>query len=182
MTDPSAYPKELERTLTLKDGSRVHIRPIRPDDAGRLVDLYARLGHDSAYQRFFTVMRRLPPDWAHLLANVDYERRLALVGEAPASDALIGVARYAPSDDGAAEVAFVVQDEWQNRGLGTALFHHLLAAGAARGISRFRAYVLSDNRRMLDMLTRFTDVMERTTDGAVTEMIFARRPAEPAPR
>jgi acetyltransferase len=78
------YPGELERNLTLKDGSVLRIRPIRPDDATRQQDLYGRLSRHSAYQRFFSIMKRLPPDWARFLANVDYQHRLALVVEAPA--------------------------------------------------------------------------------------------------
>jgi len=178
-TDPAVYPAELERTLALKDGARVRIRPIRRDDAGRLIDLYARLGRTTAYQRFFTVMRRLPPDWARLLADVDYRRRLALVAEEPGSDALIAVARYMPCEDDVAEVAFVVQDGWQDRGLGTALLHQLLAAAAARGIGRFRAYVLADNRRMLDMLSRFTDIETRRHEAGVVEVTFRAKTGAP---
>ena len=79
------YPAELEQELTLRDGSVVRIRPIRPDDAPRLQELHSRLSNQTAYQRFFTVVKRLPPDWARVLATVDYQRRLALVVEPCAS-------------------------------------------------------------------------------------------------
>src|SRR5688572_1038492 len=83
------------RQVELRDGTPVRMRAIRPDDESRLVELYDGLSQDSRYQRFFTVMRRLPPDWARYLANVDYVRRLALVVEAPRDpQALIAVARY----------------------------------------------------------------------------------------
>ena len=103
------YPRELERTVALRDGTRVRIRPIRPDDADRLVALYSRLSLDTRYHRFFSAMRRLPPDWARFLATVDYRRRLALVAEADALDDpdVIGVARYESEKNGdAVEVAF----------------------------------------------------------------------------
>jgi acetyltransferase len=178
------YPKDLEQDVALRDGSRLRLRPIRPDDQSRLIDFYDRLSQYTAYQRFFTIMRRLPPDWARLLATVDYRRRLALVVEAGPAEApeLVGVARYEPTDrDDTAEVAFVVQDRWQNRGLGTALLEALLNAAEARGIRRFRAYVLATNTRMLDLLTRFTDVQERETTAGVTELQFVRRgPRAPA--
>ena len=58
------YPRELERTVRLANGAVVRLRPIRPDDAPRLVALYGRLSQHTAYQRFFTVLKRLPPDWA----------------------------------------------------------------------------------------------------------------------
>lgn len=143
MADPPGYPRELERDLVLRDGTPVHLRPIRPEDAPRLVAAYERLSVHSAYQRFFSTMRRLPPDWARFLATVDYDRRLALIAERSARDEmeLLGVARYEPSHDDAPEVAFVILDAWQNRGLGTALFLALLDAARAHGIRKFRAWV-----------------------------------------
>jgi RimJ/RimL family protein N-acetyltransferase len=180
----AAYPKELEREITLRDGTRLHLRPIRPEDQERLMSFYDHLSRESAYQRFFTVMKRLPPDWAHLLANVDYERRLALLAEhgPPTARELIGVARYEPTDRAdTAEIAFVIQDGWQNRGLGTLMLDALLAAAEARGIRRFRAYVLTSNARMIDLLVRFTDVQERHTASGVTELLLTRRVAA-APR
>jgi RimJ/RimL family protein N-acetyltransferase len=177
------YPSELERELTLKDGSDVRIRPIRPDDAPRLQELHSRLSRQTAYQRFFAIVKRLPPDWAQTLANVDYYRRLALVVEARAGTGmeLIGVGRYEPTDEkDTVEVAFVVQDSWQNRGLGTILFDEILRAAAARSHRRFRAYVLADNRRMLDLITRFTRIESRKTEQSVTEIVFTLRPERTA--
>jgi RimJ/RimL family protein N-acetyltransferase len=169
---PTEYPRELAHDAGLRDGSSVHIRPIRPDDAPRLQELYDRLS------RFFTIMKRLPPDWARILATVDYRRRLALVAEHDGDHGveLVGVGRYEPTDEpDTAEVAFVVQDGWQSRGLGTILIRELLDAADARGIRRFRAYVLADNRRMLDLIRRFGDVRERTMEQGVTELLFTRR-------
>jgi GNAT superfamily N-acetyltransferase len=180
VSEPAEYPRELERWATLKDGARVRIRPIRPDDAPRLVALYDRLSADTAYQRFFTVLRRLPPDWARLFATVDYHRRLALVAERDigGEPELIGVGRYEASETSdVPEAAFVVQDEWQGRGLGTALLQDLLRAGVVRGITRFRAYVLADNVRMLDMLRCLTDILESRMEHGVAELVFAPRDA-----
>ena len=175
----AAYPKELEREVTLRDGARLRLRPIRPEDQDRLIEFYDRLSRHTAYQRFFTVMKRLPPNWAHLLANVDYERRLALLAEHGSHEdpELVGVARYEPTGQAdTAEIAFVIQDGWQNRGLGTLMLDALLAAAEARGIRRFRAYVLASNARMIDLLVRFTDVQERRVESGVTELLLARRP------
>jgi RimJ/RimL family protein N-acetyltransferase len=177
---PPAYPGDLEREIALWDGTRLRLRPIRPDDAPRLVEHYARLSAHSAYQRFFAAMRRLPPDWARFLAEVDYRRRFALVVERGPREApeLIAVARYEPTDrPDTAEVAFVVLDGWQGKGIGTALLGDLLAAAEARGVRRFRAWVLADNTRMLDLLDRFTDVKERKTESGVVDLTFTRRPS-----
>lgn len=172
---PAAYPRELEREIRLPDHAPLRIRPVRPDDAQRLSDLYDRLSYATAYQRFFKVLKRLPPEWARLFANVDYQGRLALVAEqdTPHGPELIGVARYEPSGEpGTVEVAVVVQDAWQGRGLGVALLSDLLAAAEARGIHRFRADVLADNSRMLGLLSRLTRVQKRTIDSGVVEVVF----------
>ena len=123
-------------------------------------------------------MRRLPPDWARFLANVDYVTRFALVAESPVpgDDAIIAVARYEPTDDAdTAEVAFVVQDEWQNRGLGSVLFTEILRAGQANGISRFRAWILADNRRMIDLVHRYGTIIHRSMANGVLELVFVPR-------
>lgn len=167
-----------DRRVALRDGTLARVRPIRADDEPRLAALYERLSRDTRYQRFFTVRQRLPPDWVHFLANVDYRARLALVVESPADpDALIAVARYesASSEPGTAEVAFVVQDGWQDRGLGTVLFGDLLAAAAVNGIERFRAWVLADNRRMLDLIARLGEVTHRAIEQGVVELRFRAR-------
>ena len=119
---------------------------------------------------------RLPPDWAHYLANVDYRRRLALVAVDPATESLVAVARHEPTAAAdIVEVAFVVQDAWQNRGLGTRLFGALLAAANRNGFTRFRASVLADNRRMLDMIARFASVTARRLEHGIVELEFTTR-------
>jgi RimJ/RimL family protein N-acetyltransferase len=121
-------------------------------------------------------MNRLPPDWAHFLANVDYRRRLALVVENPSDGELIAVARYECTDrPDTAEIAFVVLDEWQNRGLGGMLISDLLSAAEARGIRQFVAYVLADNTRMVSLIERFTDVLEHKVESGVITFLCVRR-------
>jgi RimJ/RimL family protein N-acetyltransferase len=127
-------------------------------------------------------MRRLPPDWARILATVDYHRRLALVAEhdGPEGPELIGVGRYEPTDRAdTAEVAFVVQDGWQDRGLGTILLRGVLEAAGARGHRRFIAFVLADNARMLDLLRRFTEIESRKISEGVVEIVFRPRLTAP---
>jgi acetyltransferase len=168
-----------DRIVTLPTGERLRLRPIRPDDAPRLSDLYDRLSQHSAYQRFFTIMRRLPPDWSTLLANVDYQRRFALVLEdlAAPDGRLIGVARYEPTaEPDVVEIAAVVQDGWQGKHLGSLLLTELLQAAAHNGIHSFQAYVLAENRRMLHLLGRHTQVQKRSAQGPVVELLLTARP------
>ena len=174
------------RGVTLKDGTTAVLRPIRPEDEPELSALYARLSPETAYQRFFTVMARLPPSWAHILANVDYERRMAIVAVGPDNE-LIAVARYDLDEAGnEAEIAIVVQDQWQGKGIGAMLLADLLSYAEAKGIRRFRAYVLTDNRRMLDMLSRLAEVLERHNERGVTSLLMVPRPRanlqEPRPQ
>jgi RimJ/RimL family protein N-acetyltransferase len=177
------YPRELEEWIGLRDGTRLRVRPIRPDDEPRLVALYSRLSPRSQYQRFFAIRARLPEAWVHHLANVDYRERLALVAERSDTGDLIGVARFEPmGEDGVAELALVVEDAWQGRGLGTALLPRIMAAAEARGARRFRAEVLADNRRMLGMLERHADVESRVHErGVLTVILRPRPPSEAAP-
>jgi RimJ/RimL family protein N-acetyltransferase len=178
--DAATLKREFDRDLFLNDGACVRLRPIVPEDEAGLIALHGRLSQQSAYQRFFTIMPRLPSNWAHHLANVDYRQRLALVAVDPRTADLVGVARYeATSDPTTAEVAFVVQDSWQNRGLGTRLFSELLRAAAVNGIGRFRAWVLADNRRMLDLIARSGMVVSRTLDQGVVDVAFDM-PARPS--
>ena len=175
---PPEYPREFEQEITLTDGTRVRIRPVLPEDESRLVTLYGRLSDHTAYQRFFTVMKRLPPDWAHYFANVDYRRRMALVAERDLEwrPELIGVARYEPShEEDTAELAIVVQDYWQGKGLGTILLNEILRTAEANGIRRFRGYVLADNHRMLAMLSSLTDVQQRKIEQGVVDILLTRR-------
>ncbi len=175
---PANYPGAIQRDVTLKNGETLRIRPIRPDDEPRLVALYERLSRHTAYQRFFTVMRRLPTDWIHYFANVDYRRRLALVAEREtvAGVELVGVGRYEPADgEATAEVAFVLQDGYQGQGLGQVLLDEIVRAGTERGLKRFRAEVLGENRRMLRLLARRTRILERTIEQGVVSVLFEAR-------
>jgi acetyltransferase len=168
-------------SVRLRDGAEVRIRPIRPDDAAALTALYGRLSPERAYQRFFTVMRRLPPDWARILASVDHDRNEAIVAAGPDGE-LVGVARYSSGAEAdAAEIALVVQDAWQGRGLGGSLLAPLLAHAEGRGITCFRAYVLADNHRMLRLIHDLGVVSDRSLDQGVVSLRFTRRPNPPSP-
>jgi RimJ/RimL family protein N-acetyltransferase len=178
MGGPEGYPGALERQVPLKNGETLRIRPIRPDDEPRLVALYDRLSRRTAYQRFFTVMRRLPSDWIHSFANVDYRRRLALVAEREtvAGVELVGVGRYEPSDEEATgEVAFVLEDGYQGQGLGAVLLDEIVRAGTERGLKRFRAHVLADNHRMLRLLAHHTRIIERKIEQGEVTVLFEPR-------
>jgi RimJ/RimL family protein N-acetyltransferase len=175
---PADYPSELERPLALRSGARLSLRPIRPDDEPRLEELFNRLSRHTVYHRFFAPYHRLRADWYRRFANVDYRARLALVAEDERAGHLLvrAVARYEPDTaPGVAEVAVVVEDAWQNRGVGSVLLDAVLEAGETRGIRSFTANVLADNRRMLHVLRRLGEIQRQSSENGVITVEFERR-------
>jgi acyl-CoA synthetase (NDP forming)/GNAT superfamily N-acetyltransferase len=161
-----SYPEHWEADVVLADGGTVHLRPIRPDDADRLRAMHGRLSPDTVYMRFFSMVRTLSARDVERLTTVDHDDRVALV--ALLRDEMVGVVRYARQRGTEAEVAVVVEDAHQGRGLGPVMLEHLAAAAEERGIERFTASVLPSNRRMLDVFTSFGfDVQRQLADGYV---------------
>jgi len=164
-----AYPGELECDVLLSDGRSARLRAVRPVDGPLLRSFGARLSRETVYFRFFAPRKQISDEEIRHLVTVDYRDRLALV--AFVDRELVAVARYdrlptkaedalpgsaagttggsVPQLVGEAEVAFVVRDDHQGRGLGTVMLEHLASAAVARGIGRFVADVLPDNHRML---------------------------------
>jgi RimJ/RimL family protein N-acetyltransferase len=175
---PDGYPRSIGRDVQLENGESLRIRPIRPDDEPRLVALYDRLSRRTVYQRFFAVKRRLPTEWVHNFANVDYRSRLAIVAEREtvAGIEVVGVGRYEPTGhETTGEVAFVLEDGYQGRGLGVVLLDEVLNAGIERGLTRFRAYVLAENHRMLRLLAHHTRIIERKIEHGEVAVLFEPR-------
>jgi acyl-CoA synthetase (NDP forming)/GNAT superfamily N-acetyltransferase len=140
-------PAHWEADVALRDGRPVRIRPIRPDDAERLAAFHRSLSSETVYFRFFAPYPELTEKDVTRFTHVDNVDRVALV--ATVGGDLVGVSRYDRVDDSDAEVAFVVRDDHQGRGLGSVLLEHLAAAARDRGVRRFVAEVLPNNRRML---------------------------------
>jgi acetyl coenzyme A synthetase (ADP forming)-like protein len=172
-----AYPDHWASDAVLADGGTVHIRPIRSDDGGALVDFHSRLSLQTTYLRFFTPHPVLSADEVERFTHVDYDRRVALVAELDSR--IIGVGRYDRLDDSnAAEVAFVVADEHQGRGIGTVLLEHLAAAARERGINRFVAETLPHNQRMLRVFNDAGFADTEQFDDGVVKVALAIEPTE----
>jgi GNAT superfamily N-acetyltransferase len=130
------------------DGRSVTLRPIRDDDVDRLRRLFFRLSPETVYLRFFQAVRAPSEKLLHHLAEVDHDRRQAVV--AVDGDEIVGVARYDRGADAEhAEVAVLVEDAWQGHGLGTVLLRRLGVEALEHGFVSFTATVLGDNRRAL---------------------------------
>ncbi len=143
------YPDSFDFDVVLRDGGVVRIRPIRPDDAEELHAFFHRVGPESVYHRFFRVKTDLTPEELTYFTTLDYEDRMAFV--ATLEDQILGVGRYDRLADApaAAEVAFLVEDAHQGRGIGSQLLQHLTEYARKHAITSFRAYVLADNSAML---------------------------------
>jgi RimJ/RimL family protein N-acetyltransferase len=136
-------------SYTLKDGRRVGIRPIGPDDHERLRASHSRLSPESRYRRFLAAKPELSSADARYLVEIDGCDHFALVAtltDEP-GEPIVAVARYIrlPDDRAAAEYAVVVGDDYQRQGLASELMTRLAHAAAARGVTRFRATMLADN-------------------------------------
>ena len=140
--------------LMLRDGATVAMRAIRADDTERLRAFHTRLSSDTIYWRFFSVLPVLMPHMAERLTHVDYESRMALVATTGVGDdeQIVAVVRYEQTGPTVAEVAFVVQDSWQGRGIATALLYQLAAYARGRGIMELVALTMSENTRMHTLL------------------------------
>jgi len=162
--------------LDLSDGTKVHIRPIAPEDEPLLHEAVAAMSERTVYLRFFSPLKRLSDAMAHRLAVVDYKDRFALVAtehRPGGRERLVGVARYdrAPGTD-VAEVALAVVDEFQRRGLGSALLSILARVGKEHGIRTFSLIVLPDNDEMLALLRKMGWIHQAKLSGGVYEITF----------
>ncbi len=171
------YPSQWESDVVLIDGGTAHLRPIRPEDIEQLRALHSRLSPESIYFRFFSPIPRVPEAQLHRLAEVDYTDRFALVAELDGQ--VVAVARYdRGNDDTAAEVAFVVEDDQQRRGLATVMLEHLAAVARSNGIERFDAETLPDNRAMMDVFRHVGFNVTSHFDSGVIEVSFPLAPSD----
>jgi RimJ/RimL family protein N-acetyltransferase/predicted CoA-binding protein len=161
------------------DGGTVHVRPIGPDDAERLVAFHSRQSAESIYFRFFSPRPQLSDAEVEHLTHVDGHDRMAFI--ALLGDELVGVARYdrmAGRPD--AEVAFFIDEEHKGRGLGTILLEYLAAAARDVGITAFTAMVLPSNRRMIKVFQQAGFDASSRFEGGVIEVHLDLEPTEEA--
>ena len=171
------YPAECECEVALIDGTVASVRPIRPGDAAALADFHDHLSRETIYRRFFSSHPHLQDAEVQRFTRVDYQDRLALVAEI--GGRLAAVARFdrqgTTSRD---EVAFVVADSYQGRGLGTVLLEHLAAAARHRGVRVFVAEVLVTNRPMQRVFHQTGFRCEQHSEGGVVDLSFSIEPTD----
>ncbi len=157
--------------MVLADGGVVRLRALGPEDGPRLLELAQRLSDESLYYRFFTHWRPSSDREVSRFLDLDYRERVALVAELDGS--VVAVGRYMwEAERNSAEVAFVVEDRHQLRGIGTILLEHLAAIARSNGIDRFHAATLWDNRKMLDVFRNAGYQVHRSRDKGVWDIEF----------
>jgi len=164
------YPRELEADVVLRDGSTVHVRPVRADDAQPIRAFLEKLSRESIAFRFFGMPNlSWVTSWS---VDVDYADRVAFVAEIGRPRAIIAHAAYVRQDTERAEVAFMVADAWQGWGISTILLAHLAAVADRHGIAAFTAEVLPANHRMIEVFREsgFPVEMRSTPDAIKVEL------------
>ncbi|EGX61147.1 acyl-CoA synthetase, partial [Streptomyces zinciresistens K42] len=184
-SDRHAYPAHWEADVVLRDGGTAHIRPITVDDAERLVSFYEQVSDESKYYRFFAPYPRLSAKDVHRFTHHDFVDRVGLA--ATVGGEFIATVRYdrigadgtpasAPADE--AEVAFLVQDAHQGRGVASALLEHIGAVARERGIRRFAAEVLPANSKMIKVFTDAGYTQKRSFEDGVVRLEFGLKPTD----
>ncbi|MGA5821380.1 GNAT family N-acetyltransferase [Kitasatospora sp. NPDC094028] len=176
--DQPDYPQHWEADILLRDGGTARIRPITPGDAERLVEFYGHVSEQSKYFRFFAPYPRLSDKDVRRFTHHDFVNRVGLA--VVIRDRFIATVRYdridaegRPSETGTdAEVAFLVQDAHQGRGVASALLEHIAAVAQERGIRRFQAEVLPENRKMVKVFTDAGYTQHRSFADGVVHLEF----------
>jgi acyl-CoA hydrolase/GNAT superfamily N-acetyltransferase len=141
----------MKTSFLLDNGTQVNFRPVHPTDEPMMRELLYDLSKETLYYRFMSHNQRFGQKQIHNFVYVDHRKDVAIVGTVPEAhgDDIVAVGRYYLDErSNRAEVAFVVRDEWQNKGLGRFLFSHLITIAKSSGIGGFTAEVLRDNKRM----------------------------------
>jgi acetyl coenzyme A synthetase (ADP forming)-like protein len=171
----AVYPAQYESDVVLRDGSTLHLRPIRPEDRDGLLGLYDRLSPESRRFRFFAATSGSEREVSRLL-QADREHDCVLVAEA--GGRISGVAVYfrEPPAPDRAEVAFAIADALQGRGVGTRMLEVLAAIARDHGVTTFDAFVLHDNRQMMQVFLDSGFEAQRELEGGVFHVVLGLNP------
>ncbi|MBW1975484.1 MAG: bifunctional acetate--CoA ligase family protein/GNAT family N-acetyltransferase [Deltaproteobacteria bacterium] len=171
----SPYPEEWEVRGTTSGGLEVFVRPIRPEDAPLLVELFHVLSPTSIYYRFFRPLKELSEDMLVRFTQVDYDREIALVAmdASSAGERMLGVARVISDPDGKrAEFSVLIGDPWQGRGVGAMLLSRCLVIAKRRGIKEVWGTVLRENRGMLALAKKLNFSTKFSIDLGECEVVI----------
>jgi RimJ/RimL family protein N-acetyltransferase len=171
--------RNYEVNALLKDGQKVTIRAIRPDDKEHILEAFPELNKNSLYLRFFKFKKDISDEELMFLTEVDFIHHMALVvfTRVNDKDKLIGGGRYITYDDPAkshrAEVAFLVHDNYHGQGIATIIMKHLVIIARSHGISEFEADVMPENKSMLSVFSHAGLTMSTSRIDNVIHLILS---------
>lgn len=169
----SPYPVQFETHVVTKGLNKIFIRPIRPEDAPMMVELFDSLTPRSIYMRFFSMMKHLPHSMLARFTQIDYDREIALVAlpEDGLKEQMLGVARII-LDRGFknAEFSVLVGDSWQGKGIGAELLRNCLRIAKQWGINTIWGQVLAENTQMLSLGKKLGFSMKRSSEPNAFEL------------
>ena len=175
MNDPRHY----FVTDILRNGTTVTIRAIRPEDKTKLVSAFKNLDRESVYTRFFQYVRELTDQDLRRATEIDFDREVALVVTTNLEDeeTIIATGRYVIFEEAdarrSAEVAFIVEEDYQGLGIASRIFRHLIQIGRQKNVARFTADVLSGNQAMLRVFANSGLPIKQQRDGTVIHVTLS---------
>ena len=172
------YPEELETYRTTKGGIEVLLRPVKISDEPLLKDFFYSLSDKSLYRRFVSTRQDMPHDRLQEFVVIDYTKEMVILAVLPHGDkeVLAGVGQYGINEGThTAEVAFVVKDEYQNKGIGTELLNYMTQLAKRQGLHGFMAEVLAENKPMMHVFEEAGFDIERSVLSGVYELTMSFR-------
>ena len=169
-------PRDFLVTATLRNGTAITIRHVRPDDRERLARAFRNLEPETVFTRFFRYVREVTEEDLSWATQTDPDRGVALVATTGtgADEIIIGGGRYIVSggseDKRSAELAFTVEEDYQGLGIASRILRHLVEIGRRQHLSCFDAYVLCGNASMLRVFARSGLPMKQRRDGDVVHV------------
>lgn len=173
--DALNYPESLETVKSFKDGLMLKLRPIKSTDEDMMRRLFYQFSDESKYLRYFAKISMMPHREMQKYVNIDYDKILSIVAiaEADRAERIVAEARYARSpDDDAYEVAFIVDDQYQGKGIATFMLNYLLKIAKDRGIKKLMANVLPENEKMLHVFKKSTAEVHSKFSNGIIEVTF----------
>jgi RimJ/RimL family protein N-acetyltransferase len=167
------YPENLETHRTTPEGLTVLLRPVKISDEPLLKDFFYSLSDQSIYQRFISSRKDMPHERLQESVVIDYTREIVIlvIIESEAKEEIVGVGQYGINEmRHSAEVALVVRDDYQNKGIGTELLAYLTHLAKRQGLLGFTAEVLVENRPMLHLFEKMGFDTEKRSDAGVYEL------------
>jgi acyl-CoA hydrolase/RimJ/RimL family protein N-acetyltransferase len=164
------YPAELEKRVTLRDETEILLRPIKPTDERLEQEFLYSLSDETIYRRFFSSMGAWPHERVQYYTTIDYDTQMAVIAvvQANGEEQMIGVGRYVrDKDSDMAELALLVGDDWQGKGLGTILHNYLAQIAKGGNVGGFRAEILEHNKRALRVFTKIAGKVETKFENGV---------------